>query len=147
MMKICLFVIALLLFFTACNLRIQNDVEILDKVFTMQNFDIQIINSGCFGEDEYLFKVSKTENGYMLTSQKSEKSHLISEEKMKVFKAYLKPRIGTNAYGGCTAHFYIRVGTIFNSVEYTHSFCSGPEVFMLDSLLNYKALSVKENAL
>jgi len=147
MIKMRLLIITLLLFFTACHPKIQNDVETLDKVFAMQNFDLQIINGGCFGTDEYLFKVSKTEKGYMLTSQKSEKSHLISEEKMKAFKAYLKPRIGTNAYGGCTSHFYIRVGTIFNSVEYTHSFCSGPEAFMCDSLLNYKALSVKENAL
>ncbi|MGR7811842.1 hypothetical protein [Lacinutrix undariae] len=147
MIKICLFVITLLLFFTACNPRIQNDEETLDKVFTMQNFDIQIINGGCFGEDEYLFDISKSNKGYTLTSQNSKKSHLISEDKFNAFKAYLKPRIGANAYGGCTAHFYIRVGTLFNSVEYTHSFCSGPEAFMLDSLLNYKALSVKENAL
>ncbi|WP_196888276.1 hypothetical protein [Aureivirga sp. CE67] len=59
-------------------------------------------------------------------------------------KSYLKTKIGKDDYGGCTSSEYIRIGSLFNSVDYEHSHCSGIEATMINDLLNYYEL-ISEN--
>lgn len=120
--------------------RINNDIETLEKVFSRSNFDIEIQHWGCFGGNSELFNVSKRENGYLLKSVRTRKGHLVSQNQIDSLKGYLRMKIGRGDEGGCTSSEYIRVGTMFNSVNYNHSHCSGIEAIMIQNLLNYEDL-------
>ncbi len=106
----------------------------------MVDFDIEIQNWGCFGGSEEYFTVRIKDNKYHLTSKRTGKSHLVLQVKMDSLKNYLKSKIGKKEYGGCTSSQYIRIGTLFNSVDYQHSFCSGIESTIINDLLNYYEL-------
>ena len=110
----------------------------------MSDFDIEIQNWGCFGGSEDYFTVKKKNNEYLLKSNKTGKSHLITKVKMDSLKNYLKVKIGKDEYGGCTSSEYIRIGSFFNSIDYRHSFCSGNEATMINDLLNYYELISEE---
>lgn len=74
----------------SCESIVKNDFNTLEKVFAMSDFDIEIIISGCFNESEYYFTVNKEHDGYILKSNKTKKSHLISYAKMDSLKDLLK---------------------------------------------------------
>jgi hypothetical protein len=124
----------------SCEPKVKNDSETLEKVFAMSNFDIEIRTSGCFHGSEDYFTVDKENDGYILKSKKTNKSHLISYAKMDSLKDFLKNKIGKEITGGCTSSEYIRIGTIFNSIDYAHRHCSGIEGTILKDLLNYREL-------
>lgn len=124
----------------SCQPRIKNDSETLEKVFGMSDFDIEIQNWGCFGGSEEHFHVTLRNDGYLLKSKRTGKSHLVSKIKMDSLKNYLKTKIGKKDHGGCTSSEYIRIGSLFNSVDYRHNYCSGIEATMIDDLLNYYEL-------
>ncbi|WP_132065950.1 hypothetical protein [Aquimarina spinulae] len=127
----------------SCKPRIKNNPETLEKVFAMSDFDIEIQNWGCFGGSEEHFNVTVKNNGFLLKSKRTGKSHLVSKIKMDSLKNYLKTKIGKENYGGCTSSEYIRIGSLFNSVDYQHSYCSGIEATMINDLLNYYELISK----
>lgn len=106
----------------------------------MSNFDIEIQSWGCFGVSEEHFSVDLKNNGYLLRSKSTGKSHLLAKTKMDSLKAFLKTKIGKEDYGGCTTITYIRIGSLFNSIDYKHSHCSGIEATMITNLLNYTKL-------
>ncbi|KAB1158820.1 hypothetical protein F7018_06860 [Tenacibaculum aiptasiae] len=128
----------------SCKPRIENNSKTLDKVFAMSSFDIEIHNWGCFSQSKEHFTVELKNEGYLLQSKRTGKSHLVSKIKMDSLKNFLKTRIGKEDYGGCTSSEYIRLGSIFNSVDYEHSHCSGIEATMINDLLNYYEL-ISEN--
>ena len=129
---------------SSCEPRIENNSETLDKVFAMSDFDIEIQNWGCFGGSEEHFTVELKNDGYLLESKRTGKSHLVAKIKMDSLKSYLKTKIGKEDYGGCTSSEYIRIGSLFNSVDYEHSHCSGIEATMINDLLNHYEL-ISEN--
>ncbi|MGD1841052.1 MAG: hypothetical protein ACFB0B_09170 [Thermonemataceae bacterium] len=125
---------------SSCEPRIENNSETLDKVFAMSNFDIEIQNWGCFGGSEEHFTVQLKNDGYLLQSKRTGKSHLLTKNKMDSLKNYLKTKIGKEDYGGCTSSEYIRLGSVFNSVDYEHNHCGGIEATRINDLLNYHEL-------
>lgn len=129
---------------SSCEPRIDNTPETFDKVFAMTDFDIEIQNWGCFGGSVEHFTVELKNDGYLLLSERTGKSHIVSKIKMDSLKRYLKTKIGKKDYGGCTSSQYIRMGSLFNSVDYEHSYCSGIEATIIDDLLNYYEL-ISEN--
>lgn len=129
---------------SSCEPRIENNPETLDKVFAMSDFDIEIQTWGCFGGSEENFTVELKNDGYLLQSKRTGKSHLVEKFKMDSLKNYLKTKIGKEDYGGCTYSEYIRLGSQFNSVDYKHNHCSGIEATMINDLLNYYEL-ISEN--
>lgn len=70
----------------SCEPRINNDAETFEKVFSMSDFDIEIQNWGCFGGSKNYFTVKKKNNEYLLKSNKTGKSHLITKVKMDSLK-------------------------------------------------------------
>ena len=106
----------------------------------MSNFDIEIRTSGCFHGSQEYFSVDKKKNGYLLKSKRTGKSHLVEIKKIDALKNYLKMKIGKEDFGGCTSSEYIRIGTLFNSIDYEHNHCSGIEATMINDLLNYYEL-------
>ena len=126
----------------SCLPGIKNNPETLEKVFSMSDFDIQ--NWGCFGGSEEYFSVSRKNDEYLLKSKRTGRSHWVPNVKMDSLKDYLKTKIGKEDYGGCTSSEYIRIGSLFNSIDYKHSFCSGVEATMINDLLNYHDL-IHEN--
>lgn len=133
-------------FISSCSPRVENDLNTLDKIFAMSDFDIEIQHWGCFGRNKEHFTVKLNSNGYLLLSKRTGKSHLVTKIKMDSLKNYLKTKIGKEDYGGCTSSEYIRLGTLFNSVDYEHSHCNGIEATIINDLLNYcKLISIKES--
>lgn len=125
----------------SCEPEIKNDAETLEKIFSMSDFEIEIRHSGCFGDSKEHFSVVKKEEGFLLTSESSGKSHLIPKAKIDSLKNYLKPRIGKEDFGGCTTSEYIRVGTHFSAIDYQHSFCTGFASTIINDLLKYQDLT------
>ncbi len=139
-----LFLILVLELICSCQPRIENNSETLEKVFAMSDFDIKIQHWGCLGGSEEDFDVTLKNNGFLLESKKTGKNHLVSKIKMDSLKNYLKTKIGKEDYGGCTGHEYIRIGTVFNSIDYEHSHCDGTESTIINDLLGYHDL-ISEN--
>lgn len=137
-MRIPILILLILLSFS-CEPRIKNDTETLDKVFAMSDFDIEIQTSGCFHGSEEFFSVHKKDDGFLLKSKKTNRSHLIT--KMDSLKDFLKTKIGKETSGGCTSSQYIRIGSTFNSIDYAHRQCSGIEATLINDLLNYRELT------
>ncbi|MFI2742737.1 hypothetical protein ACG2LH_08360 [Zhouia sp. PK063] len=129
---------------SSCEPRIENNSETLEKVFAMSDFDIEIHNWGCFHRSEEHFTVELKSDGYLLESKRTGKSYIVTKTKMNSLKSYLKTKIGKKDYGGCTSSEYIRIGSLFNSVDYEHSHCSGIVATMINDLLNYYEL-ISEN--
>ncbi len=141
MIKQLWFLILLIAVLFSCKPRIKNDSETLKKVFSMSDFNIEILNQGCLtGTSIDYFSVKKKDNGFILKSNKTSRSHFVSQINMDSLKNYLKTKIGKEVSGGCTSSEYIRIGTLFNSVDYEHRHCSGIEATIINDLLNYYEL-------
>lgn len=119
---------------------IKNDVDTLEKIFEKSEFNFEFEYAGCFGKTMEHFTVKKSEMGYLLRSERTKKSHKVSRDKMDSLKNYLKTKIGTKDLGNCTTITNVRIGTFFNSIDYTHSNCGGSEVPRIDDFLNYSDL-------
>lgn len=128
----------------SCEPRITNDPETLEKVFAMSSFDIEIKSYGCFHGSEEKFSVNKKNDGFLLKSKRTNKSHLVLKSKMDSLKGFLKDRIGKETSGGCTLSEYLRIGTVLNSIDYEHRHCSGIEATIINDLLNYRELIYEE---
>ncbi|CAL2103843.1 conserved hypothetical protein [Tenacibaculum sp. 190130A14a] len=140
--KLLLQTIAVILFYS-CQPRIKNNTETLEKVFNMTSFQIEIKNWGCFHNSEEHFIVTLKSDEYLLKSKKTGESHMVSKVNMDSLKNYLKAKIGKEDYGGCSSSEYIRIGSLFNSIDYEHSHCSGIEATIINDLLNYSELTIQ----
>ena len=114
---------------------IKNDVDTLDKIFRKSEFNMEIESTGCFGGTKEDFRLERNSKGFLLTSVSTKKSHVVPQNKMDSLKDYLKSRIGTKDLGNCTVTTYVRIGTFFNSIDFTHSDCG--ESSGVDEFLNY----------
>jgi len=136
-------IILTIVLISSCQPRIENNPETLEIVFAMSDFDIEIQNWGCIGKSEENFVVELKNDGYLLKSKRTGKSHLVKKIKMDSLKNYLKTKIGKKDYGGCTSSEYVRIGSILNSVDFEHSHCSGIEATAINDILNYYELISK----
>jgi hypothetical protein len=135
-------ILLLILLINSCQIkpRINNEIETLEKVFSRNKFDIEIQRWGCFGGNVELFNVSKDEKGYLLRSVRTKRSHVVFQNQIDSLKCYLKDKIGKYDEGICTYTESITIGTVFNSITYCHSRCSGIEATIIDDLLHYSDL-------
>ena len=142
MKKSCLIILISLLY--SCQTSIDDNSSSFERVFAQSYIDIKIELRGCFHHAEEYFSAQKRDDGYLIKSKRTGRSHLISKLKMDSLKAFLKPRIGKDVNGGCSSSQYIRIGLPIDSIEYRHSYCMGTEARTINNLLNYRELIEEE---
>ena len=140
-MKKIIFILVILVFF-GCNPKrwepkIQNDQETLDKIFALENFNIEITRYGDFGGQTDNFELKKYEDNYLLISKETEKSNIIESAKFDSLKVYMSKRMGMKRkIDLCSLIFYVKAGDDISAVDYMDTSC-GEDWDILNGILKF----------
>ena len=130
----------------ACQPTITNDIETVDYLFRLDEFEIEIGVYGCMGGRTDKFTMEKTENGHLFYSKKHAFKKLINRIETDSLKQFLNglTQMDTTSLELCTGTTVFRAKSFSKGVEFVDNDCN-EKWELLQRILDFQEVWRLEN--